>query len=106
MVNFNFDNISNTLYCRFAGRLDTENTLNISETVEEKLKGHSANDQEKAFSVVFDIAQVDYIASAFIRVCIKSVQQTGEGNFSVLNASPLIKKTFKIAGLDKELNVS
>ena len=106
MVNFDFDSLSNTLHCRFTGRLDTENTAHIATDVIAKITDHSGGDPEQAFKVIFDIAQVDYIASGFIRVCLQSVRVTKKDNFSIINASPMIKKTFKIAGLDAELNVS
>ena len=106
MINYNLDTHSNTLSCQFIGRLDTNNTSKIAESVEEKIKDHTGDNQNATPKVVFDIEQVDYIASAFIRICIKAVQKTGKTNFSIINATPMIKKTFKIAGLDEELNVS
>ncbi len=106
MINYNLDTHSNTLSCQFIGRLDTNNTSIIAESVEEKVKNHTRGDQNTAPKVVFDIEQVDYIASAFIRICIKAVQKAGKINFAIINATPMIKKTFKIAGLDEELNVS
>ena len=106
MVNYNLDTHSNTLICQFIGRLDTNNTSKIVDSIEEKIKNHTGDTQNAVPKIVFDIEQVDYIASAFIRICIKAVQKAGKTNFSIINATPMIKKTFKIAGLDEELNVS
>ncbi len=106
MINYNLDTNSNTLFCQFVGRLDTNNTFIIAESVEKKVEDHTGDDRDATPKVVFDIERVDYIASAFIRICIKAVQKAGKVNFSIINASPMIKKTFKIAGLDEELNVS
>ena len=106
MVDFDFDALSNTLHCSYTGRLDTESTAKIAADVLEKITEHSRGDPEQVFKVIFDIARVDYIASSFIRVCLQSVRLTKKANFSIINTSPMIKKTFKIAGLDAELNVS
>jgi anti-anti-sigma factor len=106
MVSFNLEEKSNTLTCNFEGRLDTEHSFSISESVEAKIEDKIKEAQGSAFKVVFDIKEVDYIASSFIRICIQSAKKVGKENFSIVNSSPVIKKTFKIAGLDRELNVS
>jgi anti-anti-sigma factor len=106
MVNFHFEEESNTLNCIFEGRLDTERSFTISEPVDSQINKKTDGDPGPGFKVVFDIAKVDYIASSFIRICIQSAKKVGKENFSIKNSSPVIKKTFKIAGLDRELNVS
>ena len=55
--------------------------------------------------LVFDMKDVEYIASAFLRVCIEAAQTMPEGAFAVKNVDPIIKKTFMIAGLDNLLHV-
>jgi len=106
MVNFKFEEQSHTLSCIFNGRLDTESSFTISDPVEKTIQDNADNLPGKVLKVVFDIGGVDYIASSFIRICIRSAKKVGKGNFSIINSSPVIKKTFKIAGLDGELNVS
>lgn len=63
----------------------------------------STNDPLK---VVFDMKDVDYIASGFIRICMDTAKKVSRDNFSIINTSPVIKKIFKIAGLDGSLNIS
>lgn len=53
--------------------------------------------------LVFDIGSVDFVSSAFLRICIMAAKKSGEGNFKVANAAPQIKKVFKIAGMDQFL---
>ena len=49
--------------------------------------------------MVFNLAGVDFVASAFLRLCLV-VQQKAAGNpLTLVNVSPPIKKVFKIAGL-------
>jgi len=56
--------------------------------------------------VVFDLDRVEYIASAFIRICLTVAEDVGYENFSIIHTTPFIKKVFKIAGLDKKLEVT
>lgn len=53
--------------------------------------------------IVFDIGKVDFVSSAFLRICIIAAKKAGAGNFHVVNAAPQIKKVFKIAGMDQFL---
>jgi anti-anti-sigma regulatory factor len=69
--------------------------------------GECRNDlpDSSMLKVCFDLKNVTYIASSFIRSCISVSRQVGDGSFSIVNAAPVIKKTFKIAGLDALLQV-
>jgi anti-anti-sigma factor len=55
--------------------------------------------------LVFDLTEVDYIASSFIRLCVNYARQSGPGGFAITNCQPFVKKTFKISGLDEILNI-
>ena len=55
--------------------------------------------------IIFDLDRVEYIASAFIRICLIVAENVGYENFSIINTMPFIKKVFKMAGLDKKLQV-
>ena len=82
------------LVFQFGGCLDTRECNRIEQEVLQKA-------QAAAQPVVFDLAGVDFVASAFLRLCI-TVQQKSPGNqLALVNVCPLIKKVFKIAGLDK-----
>jgi anti-anti-sigma factor len=56
--------------------------------------------------LVFDLRDVNYISSSFIRICVNTAKQIQKGKFSIIHCDPFIKKTFKIAGLDDLLNIS
>ena len=82
----------------FQGRMDTSACSGIENEV--------AGQVEKAGQpVVFDLTGVDFVSSAFLRLCISAAKKTGPGKFQVANASPQIKKVFKIAGMDQFLSV-
>lgn len=107
MPTFDFNKDSNTLHCVLHGRLGSDTCESIAPQIREQLKALSTKSQNPAQAqVVFDLEQVDFIASGFIRICIETAKTVTSRNFSVVNTRPVIKKTFKIAGLDKTLNVT
>ena len=55
--------------------------------------------------VVFDMKDVTFVSSMFIRICLQVYKQMGANRFQVINLSPDVKKVFKIAGLDQQLNI-
>lgn len=103
MVIFHFDKNAQSLKCSFQGKLDT---LATNELQEELTTAIDKNLGEGQGSLIFDFEKVNFITSAFIRLCVVSARKVGQESFSIVNTNPLIKKTLKIAGLDQQLNVS
>jgi len=97
-----FTTSENTLNCVFQGRLGADNADTLSNKITKEINSQDNDD----LKVTFDLQNVDYIASSFIRICVTTAKQLDEGNFSIINTNPMIKKVFKIAGLDEILNVS
>ncbi|MFH0760337.1 MAG: STAS domain-containing protein [Bacteroidota bacterium] len=86
----------------FTGRMDTL----IVEKFVKQLEAESVIQNRKpGDKIVFNLGEVDYIASSFIRVCISYAKLAGPGGFSIANCQPFVKKTFKISGLDEVLNI-
>ena len=83
--------------CSFESRMDTVKCMEAEKIV----LVHIAD----AAEVVFDLVDVDYIASSFLRLCGKSSNRVKAGNFSIINVKPAVKKVFKIAGLAERLNI-
>ncbi len=106
MIDIDFNKSDNVLTFHFKGRLDTEKSQEISGLTIEKIRDFSELKSENPFKIVFDIKEVDYIASAFIRICIIAAKSVEKGNFELINSTPMIKKIFKIAGLADVLKVS
>ncbi len=103
MVNFdnNFD--TETITLTFSGRMDTANSNTLMEMIPANLpKG----DLLPAWNIIFDLKEVDYISSSFIRICLNIAKQAGHGRFAIVNCQPFVKKTFKVSGLDESLRVS
>jgi hypothetical protein len=47
-------------------------------------KGMTAG--RSSLTIVFDLASVDYVASAFMRLCLIAVRKAGKGGFSIITA--------------------
>lgn len=109
MVKIEHNPEQNTLVCKFSGRLDTIVSGDLQKTITARLHGCRESDDETVKvreQIIFDLSEVSYIASSFIRICISTAKQALPGNFSIRKCDPFIKKTFKIAGLDEVLNIS
>jgi anti-anti-sigma factor len=81
------------LHCIFKGSLDTGNCWHLEKLLDEKTAG-------KDLPIVFDLKEVDFISSAFIRLCIKTYNRVGAEKFSIINANEDVRKVFDIAALD------
>lgn len=104
MVEFNFDEAIQTLFCRFNGRMDTVNADLATEQVNAKLS--ELQGTAAASRIVFDLVAVDYVASSFLRLCILAAKGVPKGNFSIVNAGPQVLKVFTITGLASVLRVT
>ena len=108
---FNFDHNSATLTYNFFGRMDGINTKNVEKTVHDVFtkiseEMSSTGGDKGDLKIVFDLKDVDFVASSFIRVCLFVAKKISQSNFSITNTSPHVNRTFKVSGLDKALNVS
>jgi anti-anti-sigma factor len=109
MVTFKHYSTEKHLICKFSGRLDTQNCLSLSEEINNKLQELKQGQGEKdkpGEKIEFDMTEVTYISSSFIRICLTTFNQCQKENFAIINCDPFLKKTFKIAGLDDLLPVS
>ena len=109
MINFDHYSREKHLICKFSGRLDTQNCINLSEEINNKIQELMQAQSEKdkpEEKIDFDMTDVTYISSSFIRICLITFNQSQKGNFAIINCDPFLKKTFKIAGLDDLLTVS
>lgn len=102
MYTINYNPAGQEISVAFKGRMDTliVDSFGRQLEAEELMQNRKPGDQ-----VVFDLGEVDYIASSFIRICITHAKLAGPGGFSITNCQPFVKKTFKISGLDEVLNI-
>lgn len=104
MVEFHFEESTQTLLCRFEGRMDTVISGNVTEAFNAQLSGLKG--KTETLKIVFDIKGVDYVASSFLRLSLLAAKGAKKGNFSILNAAPQVLKVFQVARLSSLLNVS
>ena len=89
----------NQLICEFSGRMDTTTCMEIENEVNDNIDNFKG-------TIVFELKEVTYIASSFLRFCGRTVKVVGCENFTLVNPAPEIKRVFKIAGLAEHLNIS
>ncbi|HBB91507.1 MAG TPA: hypothetical protein DC042_07250 [Bacteroidales bacterium] len=103
MLTFQYDFDARVITLTFAGRMNTLAVTKLNEMIENEPLMRNWKEDEK---LVFDMQEVDYIASSFIRICVSYAKLAGPGRFSMTHCHPFVKKTFKISGLDEILNIS
>jgi len=99
----------NKIVFSFSGHMDTVTSMEAGDIINSKLAEFTGSfnpDSITTLNVVFDLKEVNFISSSFIRICIRMVKRTESGKFCIINCDPVIKKTFKIAGLDELMKVS
>lgn len=96
MVNISIND--EKLVCDFKGRLDTVNCSKWENELLDKVK-------ESKIPVVFNLANVEYVASGFLRVCLQVSKLAGTGNLELINMSDYVRKVFTLSGFDKYLNI-
>jgi len=102
MINYNIEDNGlgeKNLICVFPRRLDTNNCIDFESALIEKI-------EESKIPVVFDLEEVEYVASSFLSICLRVFKKMGAENFSIINVRPPVKKVFKIAKFDKTFSIS
>jgi anti-anti-sigma factor len=106
MISFSHDTANSQLTVHFIGRLDTLSCPGIQSAFNDKFSEIRKEGEQTSLKVVFDMQEVTFISSSFIRICLTTFHSCGRGNFAIINCDPFLKKAFKIAGLDDLLAVS
>lgn len=82
----------------FPQRMDSAASTEVLPDILKKIEQYKNN-------IVFDLKQVNYISSAFLRICLTVCKNVGTEKFCCLNVSPSVKKVFKIAGFDDFMKI-
>jgi anti-anti-sigma factor len=92
-----------TLVCVFTGKQDSGASQTASEQFQAAWPAAQAERGNRAgpLTLVFNLAEVDYISSAFLRLCLQAAKTSSGGTFRIVNASPAVKKLFVVAGLEQ-----
>ena len=107
MLKFDYDKSENRLICKFEERMDSLNSPKAEIDISQKIEELSADPDVKIenMDLTFDLAKVDFVSSSFMRVCIIFAKRFKKDNFKIINTKLMIKKTYKIAGFDKIMNI-
>ena len=85
------------LICSFAGRLDT----GMADVIEDDLIDHI---MITGLPVKFDFQEVEFVSSAFLRVCIKAARVAPDMKINIINALKAIKDVYDMTGLARIFN--
>lgn len=105
MITANYDAGRDTLVCAFTGKQDSEASAQAAGRFQEAWTAAQAQRQARPGvpAVEFDLAGVDFVSSAFLRLCLQGAKLAGGGAFRICRASPAVKKLFVVAGLEQLL---
>ena len=87
------------LVCAFKGQLDSVLCSSVETELMEKV---SSTD----LPVVFNMADVEFVSSSFLRLVIQTAKKVGRDNLSLIDLSEKVRDVFVICGLDEQLNLS
>jgi anti-anti-sigma factor len=109
MQTSSYDSANHVLTFVFSGSMDTAQSAADAGAVTaalDKAQADAAGKPEllsKPLRAIFDLQAVDYVSSAFFRICLTTAKQARKGNFTVANARPAVTQLMKIAGMDEFL---
>lgn len=89
---------NDTLICTFSGRFDTAASIAIENEVFDKV-------QKEHLPVIFDLKDVEYISSAYLRLCIQAARAAKNNDAKAINAAKFIEEAFSMTGLDRIMKI-
>lgn len=81
-----------TLIFAFIGPMNAERCNQIHDEIVRAI-------EESGLPVVFDMAEVEFAASSFLRIVLTVNKRVGREKFRVVNVDPNVKKVFKMSGI-------
>ncbi len=100
-MKIDFNESAQTLYCKFTGRLTTEISSDIFPKLSRQIDElKAAREMGNKLKIVFDMEEVAYLSSSFLRVCFMAAKKTDRNHFSIINTSQFVKDLLITAGLE------
>ena len=111
MIAFIFDSGSEKLTCKFEGAMNSHNCSEAARLLEEQLATLISSDEvggarSETLKIVFDLAEVEFVSSTFLRIVMMMIKRIPKENFSITNANQFISDLFKMSALDQLLDQS
>lgn len=89
---------NNVLICEFSGRFDTAASTAIENEVFDRI-------QREHLPVIFDLKDVDYISSAYLRLCIQAARAAKDNDAKAVNAAKFVEDAFSMTGLNRIMKI-
>ena len=93
-----YEKKSDEFICRFSGRVDTVTAMSVEDELIDKV-------QHAGAPVVFDFTDLEYVASSFLRSCVKVVRVAGATKIKVKGASEDILRILEMTGFGKLMDI-
>ena len=84
----------------------TFNSPKLEYSVIRNMEKQLINEFKNCSKIVFNMENTDFIASAFIRLCLEAIQRVGKDNFEIINAKNFVCTVLQISKFDKFIKVS
>ena len=88
-----YEKRENGFVCKFSGRMDTAAAMSSEDELIDQVQHADA-------PVIFDFTDLEYVASSFLRSCVKVVR-VAPGKIKVVGASDEIARIFDMTGFAK-----
>ena len=103
-MNSKYDESGHALTFFFTGHLDTLHCRPLEAEIHGAMDARTAQTNAplpKPLRVIFDVKDITFICSLFLRICLSTAKKARPGNFRITNASPATTQLLKIAGMDE-----
>ena len=99
MAEFNYSKNSNKLSIVFSEkRLDYNTAVKLSDSIKSEVD-RILKEEEGKPTIVFDLRNVEYVSSMFIRTVLLLVNKVGKENLQIANANIFVYNLFNETGL-------
>lgn len=86
------------LVCLLPGNLDTAACKELGPDLLEHV-------EQAHQPVIFDMNRVEFVASAFLSLCVTVSHHTGAENFRFRDVKPLVRKVLDVTGLSRRFTI-
>lgn len=97
MIMYKKEVFDDKLIFRFEGKIDTFQATELEKELKVDLENNTR-------IIEFDLKDVDFISSGFLRLCLMSSIKVGNDNFYILNPKSAVMNIFRLTGFDRNFN--
>jgi anti-anti-sigma factor len=95
------------LQCHFSGELDSSAATEADEAVAGVIDGIlGVGQSSESLRIVFDMSEVSYASSLFLRCVVATARRVARGNLEVVGCTQSMHNLFRVTSLDKLVNLA